>query len=53
MLGLTNDGQLRYGPGIDMQFDDFNTSQSNLWVKLKEMFGITPKLETLINLEAK
>lgn len=39
MLGLTNDGQLRYGPGIDMQFDDFNTSQSNLWVKLKEMFG--------------
>ena len=37
-LGLTNDGQLRYGSGIDMDYGDYNTSNSRLWVKLKQAF---------------
>lgn len=31
-LGLTNDGELTYGSGIDMERGDFNTYDSNLWV---------------------
>lgn len=38
-LGLTNDGQLRYGSGIDMDTGDFNTSNSLLWTKLKRNFN--------------
>ena len=38
-LGLTNDGQLRYGSGIDMDTGDFNTSNSRLWTKLKRCFN--------------
>lgn len=38
-LGLTNDGQLRYGSGIDMDTGDFNTSNSRLWTKLKRNFN--------------
>lgn len=38
-LGLTNDGQLRYGSGIDMETGDFNTSNSRLWTKLKRNFN--------------
>lgn len=38
MLGLTNDGELRYGSGIDVTTDNFNTSDSRLWTKLIEAF---------------
>lgn len=37
-LGLTNDGELRYGSGIDVATDNFNTSDSLLWTKLNEAF---------------
>ena len=37
-LGLTNDGELRYGSGIDTLTDNFNTSNSRLWTKLNEAF---------------
>lgn len=37
-LGLTNDGELRYGSGIDTLTDNFNTSDSRLWTKLNEAF---------------
>lgn len=37
-LGLTNDGELRYGSGIDTLTDNFNTSDSKLWTKLLEAF---------------
>ena len=37
-LGLTNDGELRYGSGIDTLTDNFNTSNSKLWVKLNQAF---------------
>lgn len=37
-LGLTNDGELTYGSGIDMERGDFNTYDSNLWVKLLRNF---------------
>ena len=38
-LGLTNDGELTYGSGIDMERGDFNTYDSNLWVKLLRNFN--------------
>lgn len=37
-LGLTNDGELKYGSGIDPDTGDFNTSNSQLWVKLNRNF---------------
>ena len=37
-LGLTNDGELRYGPGIDVVKGNFDTSESLLWTKLNEAF---------------
>ena len=37
-LGLTNDGELRYGSGIDTLTDNFNTSNSRLWTKLNKAF---------------
>lgn len=38
-LGLTNDGELRYGSGIDVATDNFNTSNSVLWTKLNTAFA--------------
>ena len=38
-LGLTNDGELRYGSGIDVATDNFNTSDSVLWTKLNTAFA--------------
>jgi hypothetical protein len=38
-LGLTNDGELRYGSGIDVTTDNFNTSDSYLWTKLNTAFA--------------
>ena len=38
-LGLTNDGELRYGSGIDVTTDNFNTSDSYLWTKLNNAFA--------------
>ena len=35
---VTNDGELRYGSGIDTLTDNFNTSNSRLWTKLNEAF---------------
>ena len=35
---LTNDGELKYGSGIDPDTGDFNTSNSQLWVKLNRNF---------------
>lgn len=35
---LTNDGELKYGSGIDPSTGDFNTSNSQLWVKLNKNF---------------
>lgn len=40
MFGLTNDGQLVYPPSIDMTFGDYNTSNSVLWTKLRNRFGV-------------
>lgn len=40
MFGLTNDGQLVYPPSIDMQFGDYNTSNSVLWTKLRNRFSV-------------
>ena len=34
MLGLDNTGHPVYGPGIDMETNDYNTSKSALWTKL-------------------
>lgn len=38
MLGLTNDGQMVYGPDIDMATGDYNTSKSFLWTKMQRVF---------------
>ena len=39
MLGLTNDGQLKYDASVDFTFGNYNTSTSALWTKLQAAFG--------------
>lgn len=39
ILGLANNGKITFGPGLDMDTGDYNTSNSALWTKLKNNFG--------------
>lgn len=39
VLGLANNGEIRYDAGADMDGDAFNTKNSALWVKLKRNFA--------------
>ncbi|MGL5647437.1 MAG: BspA family leucine-rich repeat surface protein, partial [Clostridium sp.] len=39
VLGLANNGEIRYDAGTDMSNDAFNTKNSALWVKLKANFA--------------
>lgn len=38
ILGLANNGEIRYDAGVDMSSDAFNTRNSALWTKLKRNF---------------
>lgn len=38
VLGLANNGEIRYDAGVDMNSDAFNTRNSALWTKLKRNF---------------
>lgn len=38
ILGLANNGEVRYDAGVDMSGDAFNTRNSGLWTKLKRNF---------------
>lgn len=38
ILGLANNGEIRYDAGVDMSSEAFNTRNSALWVKLKRNF---------------
>lgn len=38
ILGLANNGEIRYDAGVDMSSDAFNTRNSELWTKLKRNF---------------
>jgi hypothetical protein len=39
LYGLNNSGYIAFDAGLDMDAGDYNTSRSNLWVKLNKMFG--------------
>lgn len=39
VLGLANNGELRYDAGVDMDADAFNTRTSALWTKLRKNFA--------------
>ena len=39
VLGLANNGEIRYDAGVDMSNDAFNTKNSALWTKLKANFA--------------
>lgn len=38
MLGLDNSGFLRFGPDIEIEAGNFNTSESQLWSKVQRVF---------------